>query len=77
MDEVQNWGEEHSLTIWLIEPILLPELTIRKHPSEESLPTLEWQHQALQWRTHEELQHPQIPLQRKTELVLQDQLIEI
>ena len=77
MGDVQNWGEGHSLTIWLIEPILLPGLVIRKHLSKESLPILQCQRQALQWRTRYQLQHPQIPLQRRTKLILQDLLMEV
>ena len=40
--EIQHWEEGHSLTIWLIGPILLLGLAIRKHLLEEAQLPLEW-----------------------------------
>ena len=74
--KIQHWEEGHSLMIWLIGQIILLELAIRNHLLEGAQLLLEWQHQFPQWRTQEKLRHPQVSLQRKTELVLWDQLIE-
>ena len=77
MVEEHRWAEGRSSTILLTELIHPPGLAIKKLLSEETLPILGHQRQGPQWRTHEQPRLPQISLQKRTELLQLDLLVEV